>query len=295
MSIRNRNVKREWKNHFISALDFTGARKITTASPVTQGSYVDATAIVGEINSTGIPGIKFPGGKDAAGFSIRSYMPLPHDMDTGHPVYARVHWTSGSQAGEYNYTITVTVNASDTIAAGSLFYCARTKAYYTLNSEITRVGAGTISGQITAVVHATGSVLVPADVLLPVFTDSKITGTVVATVVTAASATWKLWLKARSPNNDVLTGTIDTALGTVIPVDEVPTNTQYTIAITSPGKIAANTITRLNVMEIALELDAAAAGLTEDIFALGVELLYLPLVSPELGQTPVTALPSDWV
>src|SRR5574342_577206 len=45
-----------------------------------------------EIGTTGIVGMLF----EAAGDSIMHSMLLPYDYDTDHPMYLRVHWSSGS-------------------------------------------------------------------------------------------------------------------------------------------------------------------------------------------------------
>lgn len=224
--IRNHNIKRHWRNHFIPAVDFVGAKKLTTtmtaltlneAAPNTlnsstivtgQGSYVDVTALTVEINSTGLSGVSFltTGG---AGFAIRHFMPVPADMDVTQPTYARVWWTSGS-------------------------------------------------------------------------TD------------TADTITWKLFRKALTPNTTAITGTINTALDTPIPQDTVPVATAYAICKTAPGKINANSFTQGGFTELELEMDAFAVGLAEIKIAVGVELLYVPLIGNETCAENTPDLPSDW-
>lgn len=111
---------------------------------------------------------------------------------------------------------------------------------------------------------------------------------------TADTITWKVFRKARTQNVEALTATIDTALDTAIPQDTVPVATAFAVCVTSSGKINAGSITPTDVQELALEMDAKAAGLSEDIFALGVELLYVPLLAKDTYGVNTPALPSGW-
>lgn len=110
---------------------------------------------------------------------------------------------------------------------------------------------------------------------------------------TADTIAWKLFYKARSANNDLLTATIDTALTTVIPSDTVPTASAYTLCRTEKGTLAANTVRPNDLAEIEVELDAFAGGLAEDKFFLGVEFLYVPLIGNDTNAATPT-LPTDW-
>lgn len=290
--IDNTNIHRRMRPIYIPAVDFVGARKLVEGVPNTIGSYLEDTNVVAPINSLGIAGMLYPGGT-GTGFSLRHMLPVPSDMDTGNPLYARVYWTSGSTVGEYQYNVDIVFNGAGTIAAGAV--ATRNGKSYTLNAEVTAVGAGTEVGIFTAVVHTTPSLLAVDDTLTLQTAVAAVDSITVTSAVAADSVTWKLWYKSVSPNSAALTSTIDTALSTVIPVDEVPTNTAYTLARTSPGVINASTLTPGGFLELELELDAYAAGLAEDIFAIGVELLYTPLVSSELGAVTRAPLPTDWV
>lgn len=68
-----------------------------------------------------------------------------------------------------------------------------------------------------------------------------------------------------------------TALDTTIAQDTVPAATAYTVNSTAWGVINANTISeQAEHWQFLVEMDAFAAGLAEDKFALGVEVLYTP-------------------
>lgn len=56
-----------------------------------EGSHTGAP-IGKEISTFGVNGMLL----DTAADEVNTYMPLPYDMDITKPVYARVHWTSGS-------------------------------------------------------------------------------------------------------------------------------------------------------------------------------------------------------
>lgn len=220
--IRNHNIKRYWKNQYLAAHDFSGVRLVGSsltaltlneaAPPTLNTSTIVSslysavnTNIVENINSLGLSGVKM----NTAGDVIRHYWMPPVDLDYTQPVYARVHWTSGSST-------------------------------------------------------------------------------------TADTITWKLWRKNRSPNNDALTATIDTALDTVIAQDTVPAGVAFTIGITAAGKWNANAFLPSNVQELALEMDAKAGGLSEDIYALGVEFLYVPMIGSETCAINTPDLPTGW-
>lgn len=112
---------------------------------------------------------------------------------------------------------------------------------------------------------------------------------------TADTITWKAFYKVFSPNNDQLSGTINTALDTVIPQDTVAAGTAFTICQTAPGKIDANQINDEVLLGLAVEMDAKAGGLSEDVFFLGLELLYVPHVfGTKYGAGIVGALPAGW-
>lgn len=118
-------------------------------------------------------------------------------------------------------------------------------------------------------------------------------------VTTADTITWKMFIRTLSLNSTALSGTINTALNTPIPQDTVPTTTAYTLNATAKGTINANSApvaTRDSTyMSLQIEMHAKAVGLSEDVFFMGVELLYAPhLLGTAYGQGNLPALPTSW-
>lgn len=116
---------------------------------------------------------------------------------------------------------------------------------------------------------------------------------------TADTITWKAFVKLLSANNDQLTATVSTALDTVIAQDTVPVGTAWTLGVTAAGKlntgaVAAQIAGVPNSLICSFEMDAKAVGLSEDIYLLGAEILYVPRISDDLGQGRVPPLPADW-
>ena len=91
---------------------------------------------------------------------------------------------------------------------------------------------------------------------------------------TADTITWKVFYGLMVPDTTTM-ATAATALGTVIAEDTVIG--AYTWQVTSYGWIPAGTLgPTVEAMTLQVELDAFAAGLTEDKFLLGLEMLYTP-------------------
>ena len=67
----------------------TGAAGIKSAGAGTPSA---TNLVVTEIGTSGVTGVLF----EAAGNSIMHHMMLPYDFDRRHPMYLRVHWSSGS-------------------------------------------------------------------------------------------------------------------------------------------------------------------------------------------------------
>lgn len=93
---------------------------------------------------------------------------------------------------------------------------------------------------------------------------------------TADTVTWKLLYRAITPAVTAL-ATPATALDTAIVIQSVPVATAYTVNNSPWGVIVAGTLSeKAEHWGWLLEMTAFAAGLTEDKFALGVEVMYTP-------------------
>ena len=95
----------------------------------------------------------------------------------------------------------------------------------------------------------------------------------------ADTVTWKVFYKLVSIDNDALSATISTALDTVIGEDTVGSTTAYKLRGSPWGKINRNSITNLGAsLELLVEMDAKAAGLSEDLYFHSLEFAYHRLV-----------------
>ena len=91
---------------------------------------------------------------------------------------------------------------------------------------------------------------------------------------TADTITWKVFYLAIVPDSTTIAAAT-TALDTVIAQDTVIG--AYTYQVTDYGAIAAGTLgPTVEALALQVEMDAFAAGLTEDKFLLGLEMLYTP-------------------
>lgn len=97
---------------------------------------------------------------------------------------------------------------------------------------------------------------------------------------TADTIDWKVFYEQLAANG-TLTGTINDALNTVIAQDTVAG--AWAWQVTEAGVLTANTILPASTPMLLwqVEMDAKAAGLTEDIMFLGLELAYLPKISAD--------------
>lgn len=92
----------------------------------------------------------------------------------------------------------------------------------------------------------------------------------------ADTVTWRLLYRAITPSVTAL-ATPATALDTAIAAQDVPVATAYTVINSPWGVIAANTISeKAEHWAWLVELNAFDAGLSEDKFALGLEIMYTP-------------------
>jgi hypothetical protein len=120
---------------------------------------------------------------------------------------------------------------------------------------------------------------------------------------TADTITWKVFRKVMTPNTTSLTNTISTALDTAIPQDTVPVATAFALCHTAYGKWNASADFGPAYSHLLkVEMDAKAVGLAEDIYLLGLDILYTPIISPgaivsgvpQTGQGRESDLPAGW-
>lgn len=173
------------------------------------------------------------------------------------------------------------VGAVNEGGAGNFAYAEKWEGSHTgapISKEISTFG---VNGVLldTAADEINHTLMLPGDVDLSKRIYARVHWTSGSTDV-ADTITWKLWYKAIVPNTTAIAAignTGGTALDVVIAGDTVPAATAYVWCSTAygyidAGKLAANT----EVLLLSLEMDAFAAGLTEDKFALAVELRYTP-------------------
>ena len=92
----------------------------------------------------------------------------------------------------------------------------------------------------------------------------------------ADTVTWRLLYRAITPSVTAL-ATPATALDTAIVAQDVPVATAYTVINSPWGVIAGGTLSeKAEHWAWLLELNAFDAGLSEDKFALGLEIMYTP-------------------
>lgn len=104
----------------------------------------------------------------------------------------------------------------------------------------------------------------------------------------ADTIVWKVAVKVQ---------TVDAALTvtdpTTVSLSDTALGTAYCLQKTPAGTFVAGTIDNMDNFVLEVEMDAKAVGLSEDIFFLGVELLYVPVIVADLGLA-LPALPSGW-
>lgn len=104
---------------------------------------------------------------------------------------------------------------------------------------------------------------------------------------TADTITWKVAVKVQTAGA-ALSGTVSDTVSLADTVSGL-----YHYQTTLADKFAAGTVDNGETFMVEVEMDAKAAGLTEDIYFLGVELLYLPVIISDIGLS-VPALPTGW-
>ena len=107
---------------------------------------------------------------------------------------------------------------------------------------------------------------------------------------TADTVTWKVWYFPLIYNVTAIKAignTAGTALNKVIAADDVPVATAYAWAVTEYGWIDPNTLPETTEAILwSVEFDAFDAGLSEDKFLLGLEIMYTPKVLANPGVMP---------
>ncbi len=104
----------------------------------------------------------------------------------------------------------------------------------------------------------------------------------------ADTITWKVAVKVQSAGS-ALSATVSDTLS----LADTATASAYDYQVTVADDFAAGVIDNMDTFMLEVEMDAKAGGLTEDIYFLGVELLYVPVVVADLGQA-LASVPSGW-
>lgn len=104
----------------------------------------------------------------------------------------------------------------------------------------------------------------------------------------ADTITWKVSVK---PQTAGLAITVTSP--TTLSLTDTATASAYDYQTTAAGTFDAGVIDNMDTFILEAEMDAKAAGLTEDIFLIGVELLYVPVVVADEGIA-IPSLPTGW-
>lgn len=99
---------------------------------------------------------------------------------------------------------------------------------------------------------------------------------------------WKVAVKVQTAD-----AALTVSSPTTVTLSDTALGTAYCLQRTPSGTFAAGVIDNMDIFVLEVEMYAKAAGLSEDIFFLGVELLYVPVVVADLGQA-LASLPSGW-
>lgn len=99
---------------------------------------------------------------------------------------------------------------------------------------------------------------------------------------------WKVAVKVQTAD-----AALTVSSPTTVTLSDTALGTAYCLQRTPAGTFSAGVIDNMDIFVLEVEMDAKAVGLSEDIFFLGVELLYVPVVVADLGQA-LASLPSGW-
>lgn len=109
-----------------------------------------------------------------------------------------------------------------------------------------------------------------------------------ASTTAADTVLWKVSVKVQTAE-DALT----VSSPTTVSLTDNATASAYEYLVSPGDDFVAGTIDNMDTFVLEVEMDTKAVGLTEDIYFLGVELLYVPVVVADLGQA-LASLPSGW-
>jgi hypothetical protein len=99
---------------------------------------------------------------------------------------------------------------------------------------------------------------------------------------------WKVSVKVQTADAALIVSSL-----TTVTLSDTALATAYCLQRTPAGTFAAGVIDNMDIFVLQVEMHAKAVGLSEDIFFLGVELLYVPVVVSDLGLG-LPSLPSGW-
>lgn len=175
----------------------------------------------------------------------------------------------------------VSVGAINEGGAGNFAYGAKWEGSHTgapLSQEISTFGVNGIL-QDTAADEVNTYMPVPYDLDLSKRIYCRVHWSS-GSVTTADTIDYKVWYKSIVFNTTAIAAignTGGTALDKLVAQDTVPTTTAYTWNVTAEGFIDAGKFAdNVEGLLWSVELDAFAAGLTEDKFLLGLEVRYSP-------------------
>ena len=95
MPILNRSIARKYQSLFIPAKEFNSIGMYdgdATGDPVGIQDVNTVGVVLAEVGTTGFLGL----GMNTDGVTCQTFLPLPRDVDTGQPIYVRIHWTTQS-------------------------------------------------------------------------------------------------------------------------------------------------------------------------------------------------------
>lgn len=104
----------------------------------------------------------------------------------------------------------------------------------------------------------------------------------------ADTISWKVAVKVQTAD-----AALTVSSPTTVTLSDTALGTAYCLQRTPSGTFAAGVIDNMDIFVLQVEMHAKAAGLSEDIFFLGVELLYVPVVVADLGLA-LASVPTGW-
>lgn len=191
--------------------------------------------------------------------------------------------------------LTTAVGVDGDLASAAAFNAAATTRRYSASDATAYLSEVSTFGVLGFLMNTNGdtarlSIDLPPDldVKKPVYVRPVWT---TASQTEADTVTWiVLWEKFAA--GAALSATVNNALDTTIAEDTVGTTTAYVVQKTAWGIINADQLEHgvLTVFEV--EMDAKAAGLSEDLWLLGLEISYEAQKEVNVGTTDNLAAPS---